>query len=142
MNKTIINNWNNVVSIEDTVYHIGDFCFGNGENILNQLNGNINLISGNHDKNTKLAFKSIKSWDIVIIDGIKILLIHYPVCVNEYQNKIPLRADFDVCFYGHVHNSHSRLKYAPKFLNCSIEVLGYYPRSLEEILSEKIFDLS
>ena len=27
MNKALIDNWNSVVSNEDTVYHLGDFCW-------------------------------------------------------------------------------------------------------------------
>ena len=41
MDKTLIKNWNSVVKKEDTVYHLGDFAFGNKEftqKIIKQLN--------------------------------------------------------------------------------------------------------
>lgn len=47
MDKTFINNWNNVVGKADIVYHIGDF----GEyKHLKELNGKIILILGNYEK--------------------------------------------------------------------------------------------
>ena len=52
MNKIIINNWNNIVTENDTVYHLGDFCLFSDEeikNIFNKLNGNKILIRGNHE---------------------------------------------------------------------------------------------
>ena len=50
--RVLIQNWNSVVTPDDTVFHLGDFCFGNGYKwyeILGQLNGHIYLIRGNHD---------------------------------------------------------------------------------------------
>lgn len=49
----MIENWNRVVEIGDTVYHLGDFAFKSNrglERILDRLNGNIFLIKGNHEK--------------------------------------------------------------------------------------------
>lgn len=51
MNEALINNWNNVVRPEDTVYHLGDFAFGGSQlwnDVLSKLNGHIYLILGNH----------------------------------------------------------------------------------------------
>lgn len=53
MNRQLILNWNKVVQWDDTVFILGDFCFGQKtrwEKILPQLNGNKYLILGNHDK--------------------------------------------------------------------------------------------
>ena len=38
--KTLIQNWNNVVGQDDTVFHLGDFAYGNSQfisNIIKQL---------------------------------------------------------------------------------------------------------
>ena len=51
MDKILIENWNSVVGENDTVYHLGDF--GNYE-IIKQLNGSINLIKGNYDRNDEV----------------------------------------------------------------------------------------
>lgn len=52
MNEEIIKNWNEVVSENDIVYHLGDYGFGTKEelkDIFNRLNGKKYLIMGNHD---------------------------------------------------------------------------------------------
>ena len=50
MNQTMIENWNSVVSDEDTVFVLGDFisdasCLP----LIDNLKGHIKLILGNHD---------------------------------------------------------------------------------------------
>jgi len=53
MNTKLVQNWNSLVQPEDHVFHLGDFCFGkldDWQNIREQLNGNIHLVRGNHDK--------------------------------------------------------------------------------------------
>lgn len=56
MDNTIINNINLLVKPEDTLYHLGDFCFGKSdiiENTKTYLNRikckNIIIVAGNHD---------------------------------------------------------------------------------------------
>ena len=51
MNKKLVDNWNNVVSENDTVYHLGNFAWNPiiADNILKQLNGNIIFILGEYD---------------------------------------------------------------------------------------------
>lgn len=47
MNETIISNWNNTVGLDDTVFHLGDFCLGGSAEwtkILDRLNGKIYLL--------------------------------------------------------------------------------------------------
>ena len=54
MNEELIKRWNEVISKEDTVFHLGDFAFGGAEiwnKTLPRLNGHIVLILGNHKIN-------------------------------------------------------------------------------------------
>ena len=54
MDKAIIENWNSMVSKEDTVFHLGDVSSYEPERIseiLAALNGKKVLIMGNHDQN-------------------------------------------------------------------------------------------
>lgn len=58
MNKELIYLWNQQVGKNDIVNHLGDFSLGSFNKtvgILEQLNGNITLISGNHDEETVWA---------------------------------------------------------------------------------------
>jgi calcineurin-like phosphoesterase family protein len=56
MNKIMIDNWNSVVKPEDTVYHLGDFCYKARnwviKEVMDKLNGKIIFIKGNHDAQT------------------------------------------------------------------------------------------
>ena len=61
-NQWLISLWNKQVRKDDTVYHLGDFCFRNKAgaiaDIILELNGNIVLILGNHD-DEKTLFKAV-----------------------------------------------------------------------------------
>lgn len=49
--QALIENWNSVIGPDDTVFHLGDFVFGGfpkWKEIVEQLNGHIYLIRGNH----------------------------------------------------------------------------------------------
>jgi calcineurin-like phosphoesterase family protein len=53
MDQDMISRWNAVVKNDDTVFHLGDFAFKGVKTIekyVNQLNGKIILIRGNHDE--------------------------------------------------------------------------------------------
>ena len=69
MDETIIANWNKTVGPNDTVFCLGDFCFGTKDNIpyyARQLNGRKILIKGNHDRTKSLyieaGFQYIGFW--------------------------------------------------------------------------------
>ncbi|NCU33190.1 MAG: hypothetical protein EOM23_09735 [Candidatus Moranbacteria bacterium] len=64
MDSDLIHNWNSVVGKNDIIYHLGDFSkiqsYDTVKSYIQQLNGKIILIAGNHDWNhdtkTKLLF--------------------------------------------------------------------------------------
>lgn len=88
MNETIISNWNNTVGLDDTVFHLGDFCLGGSAEwtkILDRLNGKIYLILGNHDlKNLRQGyvdrFEHVTMQMHIEVDKQKIYLNHYRSC--------------------------------------------------------------
>src|SRR3990167_7246288 len=60
MNRALIDNWNSRVQKSDEVYLLGDVSFAAAEytkHMLEQLNGKIYLIKGNHDSD-----KALKVW--------------------------------------------------------------------------------
>lgn len=105
MNKTLISNWNSVVSPDDIVFHLGDFCLGGAAEwtkILDRLNGHIYLILGNHDlKNIRQGFvsrfKHVTMQMRIMVDKQPIYLNHYPfLCFDGgYKDVWQL--------FGHVH---------------------------------------
>lgn len=66
----IIKNWNSIISPDDEVYHLGDVMLGDNEHgikCLEQLNGRIHILIGNHDTDTRIQlYKQCKN--VVSID--------------------------------------------------------------------------
>ena len=152
--ETLINNWNEVVGIDDDVWILGDFSWYNATKtieIFNKLNGNKHLCIGNHDKKL-LKNKDVRNLFVEIVDykeidlsnNCGVVLSHYPIlCFNKhYYGWYHL--------YGHVHDSFEwhmmlRAKYEMEALydkeckmynvGCMISYMGYTPRTLEEIIA-------
>lgn len=143
MDEVLIENWNQVVSDDDTVFHLGDFAFGGSnvwKSIIPRLNGHINLIIGNHDrKNLRQGYMS--SFGMVVpqlqieIEGNPIYLNHYPfLCYGgSYRGVWQL--------FGHVHSGPnaegldiSRLKTLfPTQYDVGVDNNDYAPISYKEV---------
>jgi len=131
MDREIIRRWNERVEPEDTVIHLGDFMFGGSaskgtkkkpEYYLEQLNGNLVLIRGNHDNNNGVK-TNIESLQL-ILGGIGWWCQHKPEMLTWAYN---------LC--GHVHNAWKIKRVGGRIIvNMSVEVWGYCPVSIEEIL--------
>jgi len=90
--EELILRWNTVVPVDGTVYHLGDFCWGNERRasyIISRLNGKIIVVKGNHDKALKgvviTQIELVGSYHEVFVqdpdvrDGKQhIVLCHYP----------------------------------------------------------------
>lgn len=93
MNETLVENWNDVVHKDDTVYFLGDFAFGTKKHtqpILGRLQGRKHLIMGNHDRQNKVqnlaGWESCLYMDEVVVQDPdayqgrqRITLCHYPM---------------------------------------------------------------
>ena len=141
MNEEMIKLWNSVVKPGDVVYHLGDVGVkkDNLYDILNQLNGTIYLIKGNHDysilNDTRIVnrFEWVKDYHVIrkLINK-KIILFHFPIQVwdSEHYGAIHL--------FGHIHsNPNNVMKYQiPNSFNVSADVIGLKPISLYDILKQ------
>jgi len=142
MNEKIIKRWNERIKPDDTVYHLGDFCFksaidkGNGMPIkpmdwLKQLNGNIMLIKGNHEGNNGIKTN---------IQSIKIKYAKYIINMCHRPQDISYNCDFNLV--GHVHDKwKSNVTELPQkdyrkivSINVGVDVWHFYPISLNEIV--------
>lgn len=128
MNETIVENWNKIVHPTDTVYHLGDFSFGESiREFVERLNGKIILIKGNHDPfNIKRMNVFDKVFDILEIklNGISITLCHYAMRVwnKSHFNSWHL--------YGH---SHSKLPSQGKSHDVGVDNNNFTPISFDEL---------
>jgi len=111
MDRTIIDNWNSVVSKDDYIIHAGDFCWGDTKMwlyFLDQLSGIKILVHGNHDKDgtiPKNRFQMVyEILNIRVIDPEikggeqRITICHYPM-LSWYQSH---RGAWQL--FGHWHN--------------------------------------
>ena len=106
MEDAIITNWNSVVTSKDTVYHLGDFCWGKAdewERLLKLLNGNKVIIQGNHDlskypSSIKRLLTDVKDYKEIKDGGMNVIMSHFPIMAYKHSydpNTFML--------YGHVH---------------------------------------
>lgn len=137
MHKQLIANWNSVVGRKDEVFHLGDFSLSNKPeswtSILDQLQGKIHLVKGNHDKDYVLKkiggrFETITGIRELKLNKYKLVLCHYPL---ESWN----RMHYGV---GHLHgHCHGQLKTKHQWrMDVGVDVNNYTPVSLNTIISE------
>jgi calcineurin-like phosphoesterase family protein len=137
MNAYMIEKWNEVVKKGDIVYHLGDFALpnkGDGHDvgwIIDQLQGQIILIRGNHDHNIrKLEDKFAKVEDLEYVKGdgddkkYRVMLCHYPMRT--------WRASCHGSWHLHGH-SHGNLEPMGKMLDVGVDVHKFYPVSFTQV---------
>ncbi|MFA5991841.1 MAG: metallophosphoesterase family protein [Candidatus Doudnabacteria bacterium] len=132
MDEVLYKNWIKTVKKDDEVYFLGDLTLKNTAVMLQTLPGQITFIRGNHDR--KRGYENVP-YLIMDIRGYKCLLVHNPrnKIVDQYINEV------DFVLHGHVHNI--PFEAGNKFVNLSVEVIGYKPLPLSKllgILSSKI----
>lgn len=140
MNSDMIQKWNSKVKKCDTVYILGDMfrrC-ENPENILLQLNGEKHLIMGNHDKEwldeavAEKYFKTVNSLLESSFDLFQAILCHYPLATWRHPKDTYM-------IHGHIHTDTNSdywhlLCSNPRILNAGVEINGYEPVTLEELI--------
>lgn len=111
--KTIIKNWNELVSWDDEVWLLGDCMLGDNESgcrKLNQLAGNIRIIAGNHDTATRIQMyanirPTILTMGLAYIlkyQGYSFYLSHYPTITSNLDDNKPLNRRV-IGVTGHCH---------------------------------------
>lgn len=130
MNQSLIENWNKIVSSDDEVYHLGDFCFGDMgmvSSIRQQLSGKIHLIWGNHDSNQVRSYKGWESsnpYKEITLNKQKIVLFHYGCRVWNGSSHGSLM------LYGH---SHGKLMGNSQSMDVGVDNCGFTPIDLDYI---------
>jgi len=140
MSEEMITSWNNHVDEDDDVYHLGDFALTSSNKthaILERLNGNIHLITGNHEKSIlksakcKEQFVWIKDRYEFYVDGQFMVLHHYGMRVWNKSHHGSWH------LYGHSHDSMEYEEWGRSMdvgVDSAARVLGEYrPFSFDEI---------
>ncbi len=122
--EALIDYWNETVTPQDIVYHLGDFAFGKRNvPIAEKLNGNKHLIMGNHDiygVRTYLEYFD-KVYPCKILE--RCLLTHipiHPVSLGRYTANV----------HGHLHHKESP---EGNYVNVSCEQTDLRPIPFDEI---------
>lgn len=129
MDQIMIKRWNETVSNNDIIIHLGDVSFYGKDKtreIIQKLNGRKILIMGNHDNYSEQFYRDAGFHTVsrfpIIYDNFY-MLSHAPLQLSEttpYAN-----------FYGHVHNDEKYQDTATT--KCvSVERTGYRPVLLFE----------
>lgn len=139
MDQVMIKRWNEKIKKRDTVYHLGDFGLTYKENlktILDQLNGKIHLIVGNHESaaiQNKQRFEWIKEYyELKIKDpdcsnGVRrIILFHYAMRTWRGAG----RGNWHL--YGHSHGNLPDLEDQLCF-DVGVDCHDFYPLSYQEV---------
>ena len=137
MNEALVDNCNNIVRKQDTVYFLGDLTFGKRRRPvdywLKQLNGKIIFLEGNHEEATSLKNYYSKEKNVFLRYGSKeFLLVHDPALKPSDWNGWTI--------HGHKHNNHPKdfpfIHKKNKTINVSAELVDYTPLNIEKIIKE------
>lgn len=142
MNQALIDNWNEVVDDNDTVYILGDFCFASWprtKEIVEQLRGHKILIIGNHDarwlrKVEPGYFDEICSYKEIKYKDYHFVMFHHPIaCWNGMEHGY-------YHLYGHIHSNFFDLPegFNRKLsFNVGVDTNHYRPVELDWIIQIK-----
>ena len=142
MDDMLLENWNNCVGQNDTVYILGDLFFRNivpAQEYLQRMSGKKHLIIGNHDKDwmkrIDLAsyFLSVSYMAEINDSSRKLTLCHYPMMSWNSIKK------GSYMIHGHIHNNtdaefFSLICSMPNLLNAGIDINNYRPVAFNELL--------
>ena len=132
--EALIANWNEAVSPDDEVWHLGDFTRGGPagypEELLSRLNGRKHLIVGNNDPidtTGASGWHSVQHYAELMVDGRLLVLCHYPFRTWNQMGKKSIN------LHGH---SHGRLKPIPRQFDVGVDARGLRPVRLVDIFPQ------
>lgn len=147
----IIENWNRVVKPEDSIYLLGDLMLNDNEGgitKLNQLNGTIYYIRGNHCSDARCTLYKERthmiplygqfetSWAAVQkINGYHFYLSHYPTMTSYLENMAPLKHHL-INLHGHTHSKSKFYQDIPFMYNVALDAHNNTPVSFDEIIAD------
>ncbi|HMF33578.1 MAG TPA: metallophosphoesterase [Candidatus Lokiarchaeia archaeon] len=149
MDETIIANWELVITSSDTVYFLGDFCFGGPQvSILADLPfEHMVFVEGNHDPMSKL--KALKDPRVefckettIELEGREFFLTHNPmdasdelpnICGHVHENWTFLRAG-EYCTEKNSKMMVVKRRLKQPVLNVGVDRHNFRPISAEDVL--------
>lgn len=152
MNKFIVKNWEQAVSPDDTVYHLGDEFLGNAkeaQKLLKSLPGYKILIRGNHSTKSdnwyhEAGFAEIHNSLVLTSPSrpstIRYFINHEPVPYQALRAMDSMKDGGEynfICIHGHLHDSTDMAftgedvwAHPEKYVNVCVEKTNYTPIEL------------
>jgi len=141
MDEEMIARWNASITIEDTVYYVGDFCLGDYEQwqrYRNRLNGKILFIPSDHDRRwVKGTVEPHGGLPLFILPPLYELRIdkQTTIVLCHWMMRSWPRSHFNTWhIHGH-HHRHTNLEFPGKVLNVAVDLHNFYPWSLDEVVA-------
>ena len=133
--EALIENINSVVAPEDTLWVLGDFCWGKAKEAAGYLERirckHVHLVWGNHDHNSiGTLFESNRQQGIIRVRHQLIWLNHYPM--RSWDG----RFHGSWHLYGHVHNRFDAIDSQTPYMltrDVGVDASEYRPISFEEL---------
>lgn len=129
MDAAITERWNAVVRAQDEVWHLGDFArtASIAARVFPVLNGRKHLIVGNNDAPAVLTLRwiSVPSYAEIKVDGIPLVLCHYPFRTWKGMGKAAVN------LHGH---SHGRLKPMKRQFDVGVDAREFRPVMLAALI--------
>lgn len=148
MNETLIENYNSLVSADDTVYILGDLSFRipteQAEQLIARLNGTKVFLQGNHDKEYNPSlFSETGVYKEIFYQKHCLCLMHYPMLEwrNSRHGSIHLHGHihsvagkaYDISgFSGTSYNQDNRDRGIMRY-DVGVDANNYFPVSIEKI---------
>lgn len=150
MNRAMIDNWNSVVGLDDIVFHLGDFCFGNSNDVRTKffhLNGIINILYNpwHHDKywmpsvfTPVLDFSSRSGYKVNLT--LPVVVLEFPEYGDKYPKALVLshypQLFWERKHYGSWHlfgHSHGKTINNGLSMDVGVDCNNFTPVSLDEV---------
>lgn len=144
MDNAIIQRWNEVVSNEDEIYHLGDVMLNDNDHglkCLQQLNGKIHLVCGNHDSNNRRALYTTCSNVIEVVDALRLnykgyhfFMTHYPCFTGNLEKESLKQCTCNL--FGHTHQKTNFYQDIPFMYHVGVDSHNCTPVLLDDIIKE------
>lgn len=144
MDRTVVENWNRVVEPEDDVYVLGDLMLGDneyGRSMIAQLKGNIHIILGNHDTQTRQEIYNNLHNVVEVcyatqikIDGWNFYLSHYPSMTCNLEKEFGKHCLLNL--YGHTHQKDNFYNGLPFCYHVGLDSHNNQLVSFEQIIED------
>jgi calcineurin-like phosphoesterase family protein len=126
--------WNETVTANDEVWHLGDFTRKTGgqtNTFLPRLNGRKHLIIGNNDGASTVMsewWASVQHYAELVVEGKLVILCHYPFRTWNQMGKKSIN------LHGH---SHGKLKSFTRQYDVGVDAQKFRPVTLNVLLQSR-----